>query len=104
MRNARLEALETRIVFQVLPGHRVEQVLPVLLPDADDRDVTVTRRINVVRRLREPAMAVAGAARVFPADAERHAELRAHRRIDRIEHRDLHRAAATGALAVEQCG
>ena len=41
---------------------------------------------------------------LLPAGAEAHAERRGERGIDRVEHRDLDRAPAPGALAVEQRG
>jgi hypothetical protein len=72
-----LQVLETWIVAQVGALHRVEQILPVLLADADDRDVAVRGRIDIVRRLGEARRGGCRCGPRPPSRAERHAELRA---------------------------
>jgi hypothetical protein len=61
MGNPRLQILEAGIPFQVLAAHGLQQGVEVTVVVADDRDVPVACRIDVVGRFRQPPVPVAGA-------------------------------------------
>ena len=105
MRDPVLERGEARIGGKVLAVHGRQQRAPMDVADADDGDVAVACRVDVVRRLGQAGMAVAGARRPLrAARAMQQAEAGGERRIHRVQHRHLDLAAGAGALAFEPGG
>ena len=84
---------KARILLQIVALHRTQQRLPMRLADADDRDIAVIARVDVVRRFSQPSMAVASARRHAAAGAEIQAEVRTERSVNRFLHRHFHQPA-----------
>ena len=104
MADARAEVDEAFVSLQVLASHRVKQGLPMFVGRANQGEPTVLRRVDVVWRFSQTAMAVAGTWRVLSAGPEVKAEGRAEGRVDGLEHRDFDNPALAGALPREEGG
>ena len=106
-RHAQLEAAKARIIQQLRSPHHPHQRPPMRIAHADDGNPAIRRRVDIVRRLGEPTMTVAGARRrrlSSPLAAPLHAKAGAERGIDRILHRHLHPPGHAMTLPLEQGG
>ena len=65
--------------FELLAAHRLQQRMEMTVIVADDGDITIAGRIDVVRRLGQTAVTIAGARRKLAAAAVIHSEVRAQR-------------------------
>ena len=89
---------------QVFALHGLEQRLPMCFADADDGDMAVCRRVDVVGRLCQAAVAVAGAWRHRIAHAVVQAQIGAERGIHGLLHRHLDQPTHARLFALIQRG